>query len=253
MPRGTPAPRKLRWWQHKSAPKPRSSPSATPEPSAPPEPTVQVEPSPVPHHVSSEAAAPSPSAAPIHKKVKSSGNWFSSLFGPRHRRTKLVPVPAPSATPESLTHKHHKKPTAESSPTPGAEATPAPEATAPESTPKPKPSTLSEQVPFVPPAEKPETTESSQAPMVETRTPEEEEADESSHFQAAKSKAMADPHILDLQSKADSATGDDAIAASKRYYRALYEKMRDLDPGIKDRIDRTEAATLRRVEQENTQ
>jgi hypothetical protein len=213
---------------------------------------VQVEPSPAAHHVSAEAAAPSPS--PVHKKSKSGGSWFSSLFKSHHRRTKLVPVPSPTASPTP--HKHHKAATAEAAPTPGAEAGPTPGTSSPESTPKPKSGGMSEQVPFVPPAEKPEATEppeSSQAPMVETKTPAEEESEESSHFQAAKTKAMADPHILDLQSKADSATGDDATAATKRYYRALYDKMRDIDPSIKDRIDRAEAASLRRAEQENTQ
>jgi hypothetical protein len=117
---------------------------------------------------------------------------------------------------------------------------------------------MTEQVPFVPPPEKPEATkpeapETSQAPMVETQTPAEAEAHVSSHFKAAQAKALADPAIQDLQSKADSATGDDATAASKRYYHALYDKMREIDSSIKDRIDRIEAATLRRVEQENAQ
>ena len=67
---------------------------------------------------------------------------------------------------------------------------------------------------------------------------------------AAKARALADPHIQDLQSAMDGATGDDAKAASRRYYKALYEKMREIDPSVKDRIDRTEAATMRRVEQE---
>jgi hypothetical protein len=95
--------------------------------------------------------------------------------------------------------------------------------------------------------------EKAQEPVVETKTPAEEEAEETSHFQAAKTKALQDQHVQALQSKADAATGDDAKAAMRRYYRALYEKMRDIDPTIKDRIDRTEEATLRRVEQENTQ
>ncbi len=106
---------------------------------------------------------------------------------------------------------------------------------------------MNSQVPFVPPAEKPE------EPVVETKTPAEEEAEETSHFVAAKAKALADERVQDLQSKADSATGDEAKAATRRYYRALYEKMREIDPTLKDRIDRTEEATLRRVEQENTQ
>ena len=103
-------------------------------------------------------------------------------------------------------------------------------------------------VPFVPPpAPKPE------APVVETKTPQEEEAEESSHFHAAKDKALQDAGIQDLQNKADSATGDDAKPAMRRYYKALYEKMRDIDPAIKDRIDRAEAATMRRVESETPQ
>jgi hypothetical protein len=103
-------------------------------------------------------------------------------------------------------------------------------------------------VPFVPPS-----TETPVAPVVETKTPQEEEADTASHFQAAKTKALQDAHLQDLQSKADSATGDDAKIAMRRYYKALYEKMREIDPSIKDRIDRTEAATMRRVETESPQ
>jgi hypothetical protein len=109
---------------------------------------------------------------------------------------------------------------------------------------------LNSQVPFVPPAAQPEKAE---APVVETKTPAEEEAEESAHFHEAKDKALQDPHLQELQNAADSATGDDAKAAMRRYYKALYEKMRDIDPSIKDRIDRTEAATMRRVEAANPQ
>jgi hypothetical protein len=103
-------------------------------------------------------------------------------------------------------------------------------------------------VPFVPPPpEKPV------EPMVETKTPQEEEAEVSAHFQAAKTKALEDQHIQDLQNAADSASGDDAKTAMRRYYKALYDKMRDIDPSIKDRIDRTEAASLRRVDEQTPQ
>jgi hypothetical protein len=102
-------------------------------------------------------------------------------------------------------------------------------------------------VPFVPAPEAPV------APVVETKTPQEEEAESAGRFQAAKAKALQDQHLQDLQSKADSATGDDAKNAMRRYYRALYEKMREIDPTIKDRVDRTEAATMRRVESESPQ
>ncbi|MGA3170648.1 MAG: hypothetical protein ABSE62_06510 [Chthoniobacteraceae bacterium] len=91
------------------------------------------------------------------------------------------------------------------------------------------------------------------APIVETKSPLEEEAEVTALFQAAKAKAIEDAHVQDLQAKADSATGDDSKPALHRYYRALYDKMREIDPGIKDRIDRTEAATMRRVDAEADQ
>lgn len=106
---------------------------------------------------------------------------------------------------------------------------------------------MSSQVPFVPNPNE----QAPVAPLVETKTPAEEEAEESSRVQAAKSKALQDQKIEELQTKADSLTGDDAKAATRRYYKALYEKMREIDPSVRDRIDRTEAASLRRLEQEN--
>lgn len=123
------------------------------------------------------------------------------------------------------------------------EATPAQAAT-----PAPGRSGMTSQVPFVPPP-----AEQAATPTVETKSPVEEEADETARFQAAKAKALEDKHVQDLQAKADSATGADAKAAARRYYRELYARMREIDPTLKDRIDRTEAAMQRRVEQESPQ
>jgi hypothetical protein len=140
-------------------------------------------------------------------------------------------------------------PAPEPTPAPTPEATPAPEPIPPpEATPAPDQSKggMTSQVPFVPPAAIQEST-----PVVETKSPVEEEAEETARFQAAKTKALGDKHVQDLQAKADSAIGDDAKPAERRYYRELYARMREIDPSLKDRIDRTEAATMRRVEQEN--
>jgi hypothetical protein len=104
---------------------------------------------------------------------------------------------------------------------------------------------MTSQVPFVPNGE-----QQPVAPTVETKSPLEIEADESKHFQAAKIKALEDAHVQELQAKADAATGDDAKTATRHYYKALYAKMREIDPTVKDRIDRTEAAALRRLEKE---
>jgi hypothetical protein len=107
---------------------------------------------------------------------------------------------------------------------------------------------MTSQVPFVPGGP-----EQPVAPLVETKSPAEEEAEETAHFQTAKTKALQDGHVQELQAKADSAIGDEAKTASRRYYKALYEKMREIDPSLKDRIDRTQAAALRRLEQESQQ
>ena len=67
-------------------------------------------------------------------------------------------------------------------------------------------------------------------------------------FRDVKAKALADPHVKELQEKSDNAAeGDEQQKASREYYRALFNKMRRLDPSLKERIDRTEAATLRRL------
>src|SRR5438132_22984 len=75
---------------------------------------------------------------------------------------------------------------------------------------------------------------------------------ETARFQQAKAKALADKRIKDLQEKADSAPNEDAQQkASKAYYKALYDRMRKIDPGLKDRIDRTENATMKQMERKN--
>jgi len=105
---------------------------------------------------------------------------------------------------------------------------------------------MTTQVPFVPGPNEQQPT----APTVQTKSPVEAEAEETTHFLAAKAKALQDEHVKELQAKADEASGDNAKTASRRYYKALYGKMREIDPSLNDRIDRTEAAALRRVERE---
>lgn len=77
----------------------------------------------------------------------------------------------------------------------------------------------------------------------------ETEAREKAHFQEVKAKALEDKKIQELQDKADSA-GDDAAQrkASKEYYKALYARMRKLDPALKERIERLESATMQRLD-----
>ncbi len=67
-------------------------------------------------------------------------------------------------------------------------------------------------------------------------------------YNDAKAKALEDPEIVELKHKAD-ATPDEAEGrkALRAYNRALYNKMRRIDPSIKDRIDRIEAGVMKRL------
>jgi len=105
---------------------------------------------------------------------------------------------------------------------------------------------MNEPVPFIPTPETPavqaKQLQSSNATIAQ-------DAREKVRYSQVRSKALEDPTVLKLQDKADTATSDDEQkAASKQYYKALFDKMRELDSSLKDRIDRTEAATLRRLE-----
>jgi len=68
-------------------------------------------------------------------------------------------------------------------------------------------------------------------------------------YRAVKNQALEDKSIVALQDKADSARDEDSQRSlTKAYYRALFDKMRDLDPTLKARIDRIEAATMKRLQ-----
>jgi hypothetical protein len=104
---------------------------------------------------------------------------------------------------------------------------------------------MNEQVPFIPTPETP----AAQAPQVPSASAiAAQEAQEKARYRQVRAKALEDPNVLSLQDKADTAPNEDEQkAASKSYYKALFDKMREIEPSLKDRIDRTEAATLRRI------
>jgi hypothetical protein len=64
-------------------------------------------------------------------------------------------------------------------------------------------------------------------------------------FVTARLKALEDPGIGELRSKADKAKDKESgVSATRAYLKSLYSKMRDLEPALKERIDLTEAAAL---------
>jgi len=243
-PSPSPTPKKKHhyWWDLTSKPKATPSPTATPEVTPTPTPRPKKRPE---AGTTSKPENSKPWWPFFKHKPKGSPSPSASPTPAYHRHTEAAPTPEATATPAPKSSESEATPTPAERPKPTVESTPRP-------TPPPAPAEtpsnggITSQVPFVP-------TEPSQqpvAPIVETKSPVEEEAEVTARFQTAKAKAVEDSHVQDLQAKADSATGDDAKPALHRYYRALYDKMREIDPGITDRIDRTEAATMRRVDAE---
>ena len=100
---------------------------------------------------------------------------------------------------------------------------------------------MSEPNPFIPPAVEPPKGDESLA---------DRDAQERVQFNEVKSKALEDDKILALKEKMDTAnSAEEQASASKVFYKALYGKMRELDPSLKDRIDRMQALTTKRLEQ----
>ena len=67
-------------------------------------------------------------------------------------------------------------------------------------------------------------------------------------YDAAKIKAAEDPEVKKLKEKADGApTEEDARKALRDYNKALFKRMREIDPSIRERVDRMETAVLNRL------
>ncbi len=66
---------------------------------------------------------------------------------------------------------------------------------------------------------------------------------EEARYRNAESRANDDPAIRELKLRIHNAKSDDEQAAAwQEYRRALFQKMRGLDPSLKDRIDQAESA-----------
>ncbi|SRR5579862_2422534 len=225
----------------------RKSPAATPTPT--------------PRHKSKKQAptvtptpTPTPEESPTAAKSRKS----------RHRKHK--PAAEPSETPEA-------SPSASPAPAPSGTPKPSPTPTpAPKPTPSPKPSPKPSPTPRArkghksaqaspTPTPSPEKTEAPSPlnvanPFVPGESPSESEsaadkdAQERAHFNDIKTKALEDDKVLALKEKMDTAgSAEEQAKASKVYYNALYDKMRKLDPALKERIDRMQALTSKRLEQ----
>ena len=72
--------------------------------------------------------------------------------------------------------------------------------------------------------------------------------DEAGKYQAVKALALADEKVLALKAKADSTIdANEAKEASLEYNRALFKKIRVLEPSLDAYVDRLEQAVIKRV------
>ena len=71
---------------------------------------------------------------------------------------------------------------------------------------------------------------------------------EKQKYDAAKAKAVADPKVQELRGKADLANSEDeSRKALRSYNKAMFKRMKEIDPSIKDHVDRMEAAVMSRL------
>lgn len=75
------------------------------------------------------------------------------------------------------------------------------------------------------------------------------EAQEKRKYEDARAKALQDAQVQTLKQTADNAvTDDEARTARRTFNKALFGRMREIDPSIKERIDAMEAGVLKRLE-----
>jgi hypothetical protein len=72
--------------------------------------------------------------------------------------------------------------------------------------------------------------------------------DDATKFKDAKAKALQDAKVTDLKSKADGEVDEAAAAkALASYNRALFQKIREIDPSVSDYATKVEQALTKRV------
>jgi hypothetical protein len=85
-------------------------------------------------------------------------------------------------------------------------------------------------------------------PTVEPPADMDPDAQEKFRFDQAKAKAMEDPQVIALKTKADNAaTEADSSKALRAYNKALFEKIRKIDKSVAERATRLEEAILKRL------
>ena len=76
----------------------------------------------------------------------------------------------------------------------------------------------------------------------------ETEAAEKQKYDQAKAKAAADPKVKELRGKADTAPSEEeSRKALRAYNKEMFKRMKEIDPSIKEHVDRMEDAVMKRL------
>jgi hypothetical protein len=185
--------------------------------------------------------APAPTPAPKR-------GVFSRMFG-----RKPTPTPTPAPTPQPVA-----KPKSKPRPKPKAVTTAEPATPAD----APKPATTESQPPkpgdetpapseTAKPETKPEPKTAKPGKPVKNAPKPAENLDDATKYKNARATALEDAQIKELKEKADSAVADDeAHRASMAYNKALFRKIRQVDPSIDGYVDKLEEAMMKRLSAE---
>jgi outer membrane biosynthesis protein TonB len=185
------------------------------------------------------APTPKPVAT---KPAPEKPSFFKRFFGPLPTPT---PIPRPMRTPTpapTVKRRPSPKPKPVATEQRTAVATPKtptePEVKAPE-----KPAVKPPVKPAVKPTAK--TTSKSKTPAAAADVT---GLDDPVKFRTAKLAAMEDPAIKDLKTKADSEVDEaEAQKALSAYNRALFRKIREIDPSVSEYVDRVEQSMTKRI------
>lgn len=186
-----------------------------------------------------------PEKEAVAKKSGDSRSFLQRIFGARP-----TPIPTPRPTPAPT-----PKPVIKKRPKP----TPAPDSTTPDATtkvtPKTRPAVTVTSPTSVAPAPattvKPKTGKGAVKKGAPIST-DPAGLDEVTRFRNAKSKALEDARIKDLKGKADSEVNEaEAHKALMNYNKALFQKIREVDPSVSDYSGKVEQSMTKRIGSEN--
>ncbi|MES2570546.1 MAG: hypothetical protein V4710_10895 [Verrucomicrobiota bacterium] len=204
------------------------------------EPTAANKAKPAPSKTAAKPAPAAVEAPPAPKKRGIVGRMFGKKSAPEPVAAPVTATPPPAAsaprkpraTSDDSAATKQRKPVAEKAVTAEKPAEPAPAKTK-------KGAKATAQAT----AKKPATPPANEPP--DTQDP---EVLEKWKLTEAKSKALEDAELREIKNKADAATTDEESRRTLRIYnKALFSKIREIDPSIKERANLLEAAILKQL------